>query len=154
MDSDVPSDPENKPAAKKGCLALLILLIVSVTIGSEVCGDKEPAISEKSSSSEESPAQVAKQVGIGEKGLLRQKGTTEVAVAIDEAALDESIKASIANDGIGRAELMFRGRLFLVEQNTPALLIDTTFAARKVRILAGQYYGKSGWVPKEWLVKE
>lgn len=72
-------------------------------------------------------------------------------MAVSEQALEELIKAFVAKDKYGQAELMIQGKWFPVENNTKVLVIDRSFARRKVRILEGKHKGRAGWVPMEFV---
>jgi len=91
-------------------------------------------------------------LGTGEEGKL-YTGTGIVGVAITEEALDELTKAAIAKDSIGYQNVFLEGKAFLVDDYTKILVIEIKFSKEKVRVLEGDYYGKSGWVPTEWVIK-
>ncbi len=87
----------------------------------------------------------------GDEGILYVEGLDKVGVATTKAALDELTKASVARDSIGYARVYQEGRAFQVKTNTKILVLENTFTTTKVRILEGEHYGKSGWVPYEWI---
>jgi len=84
-------------------------------------------------------------VSVGEEGLLLKA----TAVAVSEQAYDELTDVAVAEDIIGFSQMSLEGKLFLIEKNTRVLVIDRTFFRSKVRILEGEYFGRSGWVSEE-----
>ena len=62
-------------------------------------------------------------VRIGEEGLLVGTTGTITPVAISENALDEWIKAGIANDNMGKMRLMMTGSIFTVQNGTRVLYL-------------------------------
>lgn len=95
---------------------------------------------------------VIEKAGIGDKGLL-MSNNEEMAIAITKEYFNELIKYSVAKDTMGIAEMALEGKIFFVKNNTKALVIDRDFAARQVRILEGEMFGKTGWVPYEFIQK-
>jgi len=88
---------------------------------------------------------------IGSTAILFVSESDEVPVCVDEEAFEELIKASVAKDDIGIAELLLLGKVFFVPNNTKVLVIDRDFAKRQIRILEGDKFGRTGWVPYEFL---
>jgi hypothetical protein len=89
----------------------------------------------------------------GQSRLRRAGGSGEVAVAIDERALDAAISASNARDGVGFGSLVAQGRLFIVAPDTSVQVIGSGFGKLKIRVLEGSEAGKDGWVPIEWVTR-
>ena len=108
---------------------------------------------DNSSTREISKKQETGRLSVGDEGRLYVEGLDFIGVATTKEAFDELTKASVARDSIGYAEVYSEGRAFQVESNTKILIIDITFGSNQVRILEGDYYGKTGWVPYEWVVK-
>ncbi len=98
-------------------------------------------------------------VEVGSRGHLSLGGdsasdrTQSVVLAVDQAALDEMTKSSIAHDVRGISDLIITGRAFAVPQGTTVLVIDMAMFTRKVRVLDGDAAGQAGWVPAEWVVQ-
>ena len=94
-------------------------------------------------------------VGVGDEGYVKSSSGTanKTLIATSEANFDALVKASVANDTIGIAQLVLEGRLFAVEDGTKVLVIDSTVGARQVRILEGELFGETGWLPMEFVVK-
>lgn len=70
-----------------------------------------------------------------------------VVIAPTEAAYDAFVKASVADDKMGMAQLLGSGLIFTVPSGTRAKKIDTSMSGTKVRILTGEHAGDAGWVP-------
>lgn len=87
-------------------------------------------------------------LGVGENGVLNS-GVDKTVVATSEEAFDQWIKAKRANDTHGTAQLIMAGKLYFMKSGTPVLVIDTSYATRKVRILDGKLQGMAGWVAVE-----
>jgi len=90
-------------------------------------------------------------VSVGKEGRLYSEGSLDLPVAVSEQALEETVQAFVSKDKYGQAELMIQGKWFPVENNTKVLVIDRSFARRKVRILEGKHKGRAGWVPMEFV---
>jgi hypothetical protein len=90
---------------------------------------------------------------IGDVGILR--GTrTLVAVAISEAAFDEWLDAQIAKDTEGQAQMLVIGTILGIKNGTKVRLIDYGgikygVFKKKIRILEGPKWGRTGWVSEE-----
>ncbi len=93
---------------------------------------------------------------IGQEAFLRLQNNTSIKQLIPLAPTKEvstkTIKALIAKDWYGLQELMLNEGVFGVQNGTKALIIDVSFESRQVRILQGEMLGKSGWLPKEYVV--
>jgi len=112
-------------------LLLVAILIYSLTLG---CGGI----------SETTPA-------VGSEAFIRVPNLDTVQLAVDKESSEMWIKACVAKDYIGMVELEASGRIFTVPSGTKVLVIDSSFAIRKVRVLEGDAFGKSGWLPYEWV---
>jgi len=134
---------------KHPIISLFLVLFILAFIGISSEGDKN-------SNSPNSPNPTTEDtqktlLSVGDEGRLYVEGLDLVGVATTKEALDELTKASVARDSIGYSNVYLEGRAFQVESNTKVLILDITFATRKIRILEGDYYGQSGWVPYEWV---
>lgn len=74
-----------------------------------------------------------------------------VYLAVDKESFDLWTKASVAKDYIGMADMESSGKVYTVKNGTKILVIDSKFGARQVRTLEGDNYGKTGWLPYEWV---
>lgn len=97
-------------------------------------------------------------VGVGEDGMLNYHSdikdcSQETIVSLDVETEKAVIKASIANDTYGMAEVVSSGKAFLVSNCTKVKVIDQNVGSRKIRILEGEQLSKSGWVPMEFVKK-
>lgn len=130
-----------------GCLVLLGIVIVLVAlIGSG--GDS------KKDGKTQSPAPTAaERLRVGEEGILRVEGQEQVLVATSKENLDKVVKALVAKDTEGLAQMVLAGEAFLVDSGTKVRVIDTALGVRQVRIFDGGTLGRTGWVPMEFVVK-
>ena len=94
----------------------------------------------------------------GDTGIinrLEDKTHCELSTALGVSRDDQEriTDLSIAGDQIGLTEMVFAGRAFIVENCTEALVIGTAFGVREVRITdtASEHFGRSGWLPIEWV---
>jgi hypothetical protein len=74
----------------------------------------------------------------------------QLLIGLTEEALDESIKAAVADDSFGQFELVASGQAFMLPNCTIAKVIDRSFGKSEVRIMEGDYLGQSGWIPYEF----
>ena len=49
------------------------------------------------------------------------------------------------------AVMVINGSAVLVPQNTPVSIVDRGFGVRKVLVLEGPMFGRTGWLPSEWV---
>jgi len=122
-----------------GSVGLVIIIAIVVGLFSVLSGCAKTEVSKPSPSD------------IGSTAILAVSESDMVLVAVDEEAFEELIKASVAKDYMGIAELLLLGKVFEVPNNTKVLVIDSAFAKRKIRILEGDEFGRTGWVPYEFL---
>jgi len=127
---------------KSFVLFIILFALIGVVFDS---GEPTPASSPTPAPAKE---EVSDNLKIGEEGRL-VSDLDEITVAIDEKALDDFIDAAIAKDTIGYTQMLNSGQLFLVPKNTKVLVLDNKLFTTKIRILEGEHYGKSGWVPFE-----
>lgn len=105
-------------------------------------------------------------VKVGEKGFLwnppNQRITPNIVhVAVDRHTIEATSKALRINDTYGIMELWTSERLlnpfvntrvFVIEE-APHWWIEVGKNFIKVRILEGTHAGRTGWVPKGWVVR-
>ncbi len=137
-----PTDSKKKPLSKKLIYTLIgsVVLLILISIGTS--GSSAPS----------TPAPQIDSVSVGETGYL-ESSASNVLVATTKDNLDEIVKLSVANDTEGLAQMTLDGDAYIVDQGTQVRVIDTTIGTREVRILEGKQYGKSGWVPVEFVKK-
>lgn len=120
-----------------GCGVLVaIFIIVAVSIGTCLGG----------TTTETTPS-----APVGSEAFICVPDLDTAHLAVDEESMDLWTKACVAKDYIGMAQLEASGRVFPVPNGTKVLVIDSSFAIKKVRVLEGDAYGKSGWLPYEWV---
>lgn len=91
-------------------------------------------------------------LAVGQEGILSMADIkTDVLVPRTEAVEQAIIKSSIAKDNIGTAEYVLADQAFFVKGGTKVLVIDKKSYSRQVRILEGQHYTETGWVPMEFV---
>jgi hypothetical protein len=91
-------------------------------------------------------------LSVGEEGTIDSGGEI-TPVGISESAIEAWTKARVAKDQHGMFLLMNSGEIFSVKTGTKVLVIDTAMAKRKIRILAGEKTGASGWVSEDYVKK-
>ncbi len=131
--------PKTKTSRKKFfilCGVLVVLIIIGISMGTCPGG----------TTTETTPS-----VTIGSEAFIRAGNLDTVYLAVDKQSMDMWAKAGLAKDYIGMAQLEASGRIFPVPNGTKVLVIDSSFTLRKVRVLEGDAYGKSGWLPYEWV---
>jgi hypothetical protein len=104
-------------------------------------------------SSSPSTPSLQQAIATGETGRL-SNGLANVVVAVDVAALDDIIKAAVANDNEGIAIIVLQGRAFIVPQWTKVRVIGHAgfmYDKTQIRILSGPNRGLSGWIPNEFV---
>lgn len=144
---------------KKKVIIIFFIIVVLFIIGSlprtRSGQSNESPITISPISNDQSKRQT---LSSGEHGILNNnkdfsscEGKTTVAITKD--ILNEATKAQINNDKIGWNYLAADGKIFFVNNCIPVQVIDRTFTLSQIRILEGQYYGISGWVPYEFAIQ-
>ena len=133
--------------------AWILLIGIVVVVLAVAWSSIEEAYNNDAPMSASAPASppTPRSVPVGSEGRLSNNGAPKVPISIDEAAAKEWVKAEVANDQMGRAGLLMADRVFGVPNNTRVLVIDRTFSRSQVRILEGEFAGRSGWVAYEWV---
>jgi len=132
-----------------GVVLTIAFWLVAITLILETGAGCSPAPSAATPSSN---PPISTSLKAGDNVTLDQGGgATMVAVAATTANLDEWTKSTIANDTLGRKQMLSDGRVFAVDKGTSALIIDIgSIGTVQVRIYSGDYYGESGWIPVEY----
>ena len=97
---------------------------------------------------------VPRVLDVGEEGFVSSGNGKETIIAATKEALDEIVKAELANDNTALAQMVSVGRAFRVADMTRIILIDSDDSMQKVRILEGDAVGHSGWLPREWVKRQ
>ena len=124
---------------------VIVALFAFVSWASE--SEEETGRSERSST----VAETTLPTTVGSEAVIDVPSLDTVFLCVDKEAFDMFLDAALANDSFGVAELEISGRMFGVPNGTKVLIIDSSFATRRVRVLEGYAVGKSGWLPYEWL---
>lgn len=76
-------------------------------------------------------------------------------VCVDEETAAERDKLDAANDDVGLSLLFASQRLLMVGKGTPVRILaaEELHSHCQVRILDGEHYGKTAWVPLHWLAE-
>ena|SRR5437660_1786537 len=93
---------------------------------------------------------------IGGVGVLRgAKGAGSVPVFVDAKALDAYYEANARNDyEDGMTELFNAGKLYMVDVGTKVRVLgapDFFGSTREIRILEGEFKGRRGFIPSQWI---
>ena len=115
--------------------------------------------SRKPEQSEQIFQPTTKYLKIGEEGIINNNSDKNdlsgVAVlGVSKEALNKFIDTQIADDKIGYLQMLGRGELFIVDNGISVKVIKTSMFLREVRILEGEYFGESGWIPYEFVVSK
>ena len=131
-----------KLSFKMGFLVVLLITLIFATACNNI--ETNEVIE---TNKEESKTRI---LGTGDQGILFMDGGT-IPVAVTKEAMDQMTRSFTVKDEIGFNNLFLSGQAFWAKSGTKVLVIDSTFTTSKVRILEGDYYGQSGWVPYEWV---
>ena len=131
-------------------IVIFCIIVILMLIGKYVAGPSTP---DATVPKEVAPKVVAPaQVTVGDNVTI-DCGSELVIVAVTKADLDEITRLSIAGDNLGIATMIADGNAFMVNKGTKARVIERGLYTRRVRIMDGDYYGESGWVPMEFCHK-
>lgn len=134
-------------------IVIFCLIVISALFRSCAGGSSTPStiIPKEAAPKVVTPAQAT----VGDNVTLDSGNQSSkiVVVAVTKTDLDELTRLSVAGDNVGFAKVIADGRAFMVDKGTKAKVIDQGMYVRQVRIMAGDYYGESGWVPMEFCHK-
>lgn len=131
---------KNKNELKTNMIFIFIIVILFIFLVNSTLNSERDDNEKKSETTS----------NIGRKYELYNGGSS-IPVASNLESFKKMIDSSVSNDIIGYTNLKSSGQLFNVESGTDVLILDSKINKRQVRILEGKYYGKSGWVPYEWV---
>jgi hypothetical protein len=89
--------------------------------------------------------------GRGEVGYLEVQGRKQVLVPTDGAALDEMLAFGRANNDAAIQQMVDQGRVLICAGGTRVSVVEPGIASATVRFMEGEYAGRDGVVPNEWL---
>lgn len=141
---------EKAKKSAQGCAGCFVVLILLCVVGFLFPRGSTTPSRRNSPQTTSPPARQI--VATGEEGRLNN-GAANVLVAIDAESLSRLTKLSVANDKEGMIQLMLTGRVFAVPSDTKVRMLDPGFLKSEVRILEGEQYGRSGFVPAEWVTR-
>jgi hypothetical protein len=87
----------------------------------------------------------------GEEGVLRMDGGSSVPVTTSQAVYDRLQQLANVDDVTGIEQLMMSGNVWMIENGTRVLVIDTDWTRFEVRILEGDRAGSSGFVHRTFV---
>jgi hypothetical protein len=128
-----------KLAAVAGVGVLLLLAAVRFTGDVSDAAARAPA-----------PARSAT-IDRGEEGLLLTPTRDDAVVGRSLADLEELRTFAAAKDFRGIAGMALAGRAFFVSPGERVLVIETSVANARVRMLSGPNEGEDGWTAREWV---
>ena len=108
------------------------------------------ATKESVEQTDEERYEASQNVEIGDTCILNGGGSMNI-IGTNYEDLKALDKAAIAGDEQAVIEMYYQGRAFAVPSGTKVLFIDSSWAGRKIRILEGDYKGKSGWVSRDYI---
>lgn len=92
----------------------------------------------------------SKYPSVGDKVTI----TTKMVLGADESAHKEALRLLRANDEVGLTQMELQGRLFMVEGETEALLLEGGLFTYRVRIQSGPHTGKAGIITRDFVKKK
>ncbi|MDQ3076916.1 MAG: hypothetical protein M3Q63_02585 [bacterium] len=96
--------------------------------------------------------QVSSSVNVGEEGYIKAP-VQRVLLGTTEEGYDNIIKASVAKDDQGLAEVVLKGEGYFVDNGIKVLVIDRKVGHKQIRVLEGEHISKTGWIQTEWITK-
>lgn len=139
---------------KKWWFWLIIVFVVAIV--ASVGGEKKETTPEKQSPQGQTKEE---KLRIGDEGILNNNSDKSnfeggSILAVDEKAFDDFIQALVADDKLGYSQMLGAGKLFIVDNGTAVKVISIGLFKREVRILEGDYLGRSGWIAFEFVVSK
>lgn len=127
------------------------VVILLVIIGNWKANEPIKPSPAESHQATNSPAKPISTRNVGDDGILVNSAGKSALVGVDESAYSEIQKAFAVSDSAGYLELLTSGKAFAVANGTKIKVIDRGYGKRRVRILEGDMFTRSGWVPLEWV---
>ncbi|MGA9767854.1 MAG: zinc ribbon domain-containing protein [Blastocatellia bacterium] len=87
----------------------------------------------------------------GTERLLNAREREFVYIGTSQEAIMDFVKAAQAKDEVGLRQLLFSRRLFTVQKNTRALILENDYPFLRVRILEGPHITEAGWIDPTWV---
>ncbi|MFA6324883.1 MAG: hypothetical protein WCX46_01505 [Candidatus Paceibacterota bacterium] len=148
--AEVREKAEEKPwyQQKIGCVGFILIVIIIIVIISTFSG--------KGDNSNKTQSVDKTTIRVGDDGIINyhqnKNDCSDIAVlGVSKEAMDKLVSAAVAGDNIGTTQLVIAGQAFSVPNCTKVKVIDSSMYARQVRILEGEHFGNSGWLPFEWV---
>jgi hypothetical protein len=152
-------DPISKGEVRKKpktiiiAIVVLVFAIAALIVAGRFASSSKPATGQAAipgtgpSEKTSSPTTV----GVGSEVRLHLDGPVLVPLAVDQKALDELVNMLSTKNGLGMETLIQSGRVFEVENDTRARIVEVGFAKLKVRILEGPHVTMDGWLNERWV---
>ena len=141
-----------KPFARqddpRSTLLLTVAVLIAVFVSCSSGGDSEP----EDYNSTPVPISVRR----GDEAVLSWDtpgGSGPFWLAANEEAFDQMTDASVARDVVGMSQLVAQGRIFPVSLGTRVLVLDPGFFKTQVRVMEGEAFGRTGWAPREFVIR-
>lgn len=142
---------QKRKQSSSGAFGCLIVLIIAVAVYALV--RPVPTSGPRGAPSPVAPSTPqASRPMTGEEGRLRS-GSADVLVAVDEDSFSKLIDSGVARDNEGLVLLIASGKVFRVPSGTKVRVLSPGFLKSEVRVLEGDHYARSGFVPVEWVEK-
>jgi hypothetical protein len=143
---------------KTGCGTILLAIVLGTAIGVWVLYRADfsriqvtPTTSSTTAPSTR-PDDISMSLSVGDIGFVRN-GKQLVQAGATSAAYDRLVQLQTANDNEGIARMALAGQVMLIEDGTKCRIIGIGFFSYEIRLLNGDYSGKSGFIPMEWVVR-
>jgi hypothetical protein len=162
--SEIPKDAQICPHCRKRVamgtggkiVAGIFGFVVLVAVIGSVAGSNSSSSSSPGSSSQTAPAPTPTEasLAVGDTGYLYEGGslTQKIEVSTTKDNMGQLIQLAIADDTLGMAKMVLDGQAFIADPGTQVRVIDISFPdAYEVRIMSGQNYSQSGWLPGEFI---
>lgn len=145
MDTKINKEAATQWIRKHKVVTVVLLLLFLIGIGS---------MTQSSSDTPSVQAPATPSLAVGDTGYLYEKGslTQAIEVATTKDNFDQLISLAVAGDTLGMAKMVMDEQAFLVDPGTQVKVIGISFPdVYEVRVLSGQYYSQSGWLPGEFV---
>ena len=91
-----------------------------------------------------------KMINVGTEGKLIVRGADFVLLADTAETFDDAQDTKDAGNYVGYLQIMTNNG-FAVEEGTKAVVEGSAVGKFEVKVLEGNYQGRIGWIPQEWI---
>ena len=89
----------------------------------------------------------------GDRLYVKNIGGKSAIVATSLDALNKLQRAALAEDTVGLGNLALTGEIIICRPGTELKLLDRGIEQHEVRIMSGEYFGASGWIDVDKVVR-